>query len=363
MKLGTILICSAALAAGCSATRPGAERDGVRTGTFEVRSEYIVRIPDGAGIMRAWFVLPQQEPAQRVSDLHIECPEPYRLVRDSEGNSLLYVEVRKPAAGDFRVVETFRLERDEVRADADPAKVRGATAEERAATARWLEPHAHVPVDAEIRALADSIAGAEENPVREARLFYDWVLQHADYWVKDPERRKASGIGDTRYCLTTRTGNCTDFHSLWISLMRSRGIPARMVYGAFLKKELDGLPVDQSFHCWAEFFAPGIGWVPIDVAAADIFEGPIAIDEKNETLVRRATSEGYAGPDPERVNYYFGNLEERRVVFSGGRDLLLDPPQEGGPVNAMSKAYVEIDGRAVPDGEGWVRTLTYRQLN
>jgi len=50
------------------------------------------------------------------------------------------------------------------------------------------------------------------------------------------------------------------------------------------------------------------------------------------------------------------------MVWSIGRDLVLSPKQDGDPVNAMAKAYVEIDGKVHPEGaSGWVRKLTYRE--
>ena len=67
-----------------------------------------------------------------------------------------------------------------------------------------------------------------------------------------------------------------------------------------------------------------------------------------------------------KVDYYFGNLDERRVTWSSGRDLALSPAQAGAPVNALPKAYVEVDGKLLPEGKadspsGWMRKLTYRE--
>ena len=63
------------------------------------------------------------------------------------------------------------------------------------------------------------------------------------------------------------------------------------------------------------------------------------------------------------VDYYFGNLEERRVLWSVGRDLELDPEPANGPINALPKAYVEADGKALAEKEAWTRKLTYRELH
>ena len=47
------------------------------------------------------------------------------------------------------------------------------------------------------------------------------------------------------YCLENGTGNCTDFHSLYMSLSRAAGIPTRITYGSFFKGPLNGKDQDQ----------------------------------------------------------------------------------------------------------------------
>ena len=229
--------------------------------------------------------------------------------------------------------------------------------------AHYLQPNKHVIIDGDIRKLALQIVGNEQNPVLAARKLYDWLLENVEYWVKDPKNKKASPVGSTTYCLTFRTGNCTDFESLWTSFSRSIGIPTQIVYGSFLKPDLMGQDQDQSYHCWAEFYAPGLGWIPHDVAVADLYAGEFPVNNDNEKLVRLTTADGTYGPNPEKVNYYFGNLDERRVMWSRNRDLILNPRQDGEPVNALPKAYVEIDGKEHPETKGWVRKLTFRQIN
>jgi transglutaminase-like putative cysteine protease len=74
------------------------------------------------------------------------------------------------------------------------------------------------------------------------------------------------------------------------------------------------------YHCWAEFYSGG-EWVPVDA------------------------SEAWKHPD--RHDYYFGHLDADRVAFTSGRDLVLEPPQQGEPLNYLIYPYVEIDGAAV----------------
>jgi hypothetical protein len=166
-------------------------------------------------------------------------------------------------------------------------------------------------------------------------------------------------VGSSEYCLRTKTGNCTDFHSLFASLAISSGIPTRMVYGSLLKPTLNGMEVDASYHCWIQFFAPRLGWLPLDASLANVYAEEIPLTDKNKKLVELTTSTGYHGADKDKVEYYFGNLDERRVVWSTGRDLTMQPPQDDGPVNSLPKMYVEVDGKQFTD---WTRTFTYKEL-
>ncbi len=345
---------------GCQST-PASDAPG-RVAEFEVRHEILVTPAAGAKELRMWVVLPQEDALQSVSELKIETPLEHRTTTDSEGNHILYLSGTGPFAESIPVVATFALDRKEQQTDPDPDATRPLEASERQKMSHYLASNRHVKIDDSTKALAAQIVGDEKNPVRAARKIYDWKLVNIDYWVNDPANKKASPVGSSEYCLTTRTGNCTDLHSLYASLTRSAGIPTRILYGSFLKKELDGQDVDQSYHCWIEFWAPEIGWIPLDVAVADIFDGPITITPDNETLVRRTTAAGYTGPDALLVDYYFGTIEERRVLWTVGRDLELEPRPAAGTVHALPKAYVEIDGQPVAEKAGWTRKLTYHEV-
>ena len=356
LSLVFTLVALLALDFGVASAQP------LRQATFELRNEIKIKVPEGAQRLRIWVALPQDnDPAQQVRDLKIEAPYAYRIERDSEGSRVLYLEGVNPKDKEVTIVETFGLTRREIRDQVDATKARPLTDADRARFAKYLEANKHVVIDPEIRKLADEIVGNETNPVLAARKLYDWVLENVEYWVKDPTNKKASPVGSTSYCLTFRTGNCTDFESLWASLARARGIPTQIVYGSFLKPDLRAQDQDQSYHCWAEFYAPGLGWVHHDVAVADLYHGDFPVNADNERLLRLTVADGVFGNDPAKVNYYFGSLDERRVVWSRNRDLMMTPRQDGEPVNALPKAYVEVDGKVHPEGTGWTRKLTYRE--
>ncbi|MCI0651083.1 MAG: transglutaminase domain-containing protein [Planctomycetes bacterium] len=352
--LGTLFAGILCTAQGDAAAAAAAAKQAV----FDVQHELAVKVPAGAKQVRIWFTRPQADPAQRVTNWKVDAPVAGRDTKDQDGNEYLYFELASPAAGEFKVTTAFTVARSEVSVAVDPAMTRAYSAQDLADKQKYLGPHANVVIDDKIKELSRTIVGDEKNPIAASRKIYDWVLANIDYWVKDPDHKKASPTGNTEYCLSSKTGNCTDFHSLYMSLSRAAGIPTRIIYGSFLKKELDGHDKDQSYHCWLEFFAPGIGWVPLDVAVADIFVGDFKLTDGNKGKVGLTTADGYSGTDLAKVNYYFGNLEERRITWSQGRDLTLEPKQTGGPVNAMAKAYVEIDGK---ESSEYTRKLTFKE--
>ena len=132
-------------------------------------------------------------------------------------------------------------------------------------------------------------------------------------------------------------------------LARAEGIPAREVFGIRMPKGKEG-EITKSQHCWAEFYSPGYGWVVVD--PADVRK---AILEKKITLQE-------AQPLRE---YYFGAVDENRVAFGTGRDLRLNPPQQGKPLNYFMYPYAEADGKPLNEdlyGFNLGYTIAFREL-
>lgn len=353
-----ILLLLSVLSAGALAADSG-KTTAAKQAAFHISNVLTIKVPKEAKTVRVWFAVPQEDAYSVVRNFKVASDYAVRYDRDSWGNRVGYVDIKNPTQEQVVLKEEFDLTRTEVRNVVNAADTRPLTDQERSALAAYLQPARNVIVNDDIRKLAASITGGETNPVLAARKLYDWTYKNVNYWVKDPDHLKASPVGSTEYCLRTRTGNCTDFHSLFASLAISSGIPTRMVYGSLLKPTLNGMDVDASYHCWIQFFAPRLGWIPLDASLANIYAEEIPLTDKNKKLVELTTSTGYHGVDKDKVDYYFGNLDERRVVWSTGRDLTMQPPQDDGPVNALPKMYVEVDGKQSTD---WTRQFTYKEL-
>lgn len=277
----------------------------------------IPALPADAKTSRIWIPLPQSDQYQTIRDLKIEAPFAYTQHRDPEyGNEYLYLqvpasEVSRPA--DVRV--SFEATRHEHLVALD-AHVVAATSRLTSPPdlQRFLQPDRLVPLQGTIAELSARQTQGLQDPLAKARAIYNYVLATMRY----DKSGTGWGNGDAIWACTAKRGNCTDFHSLFIGMMRTAGIPARFEIGF-------SVPTDQhdgtvpGYHCWAEFYVEPYGWIPVDASEA--------------------------WKHPEKKDYFFGAHDDNRVQFTLGRDIRLDPPQQGGPLNYFIYPYAELDGK------------------
>jgi transglutaminase-like putative cysteine protease len=302
------------------------------TQTYKVKQTVVLsEIPEGTKKVRLWVAVPEDDRAQEVLDISVaSAPGPWSLEREADqGNRFLYVEVPQPKAGSLETVVEFTLRRRSIFVAIDPTKVGLLGDDKRKLFSEELRLDSpHMLVTPDIRAMADKVCGKEANIAVQANLLLEHVASVADHYSKDKTKPNC-GLGDAATCLEQGGGCCTDLHSLFIALARARGIPARLQMGYRMKPENSGKEVDPGYRCWVEYFVPGYGWVPSDIVEADAAEGDA------------------------RLRWLTG-LSERRLWLNAGREFTLNPAQAGGPVNHMSIAYAEIDGkpaRILPEGE------------
>lgn len=105
--------------------------------------------------------------------------------------------------------------------------------------------------------LARSIVGKETNPYRQSELVYDYIIKRYP-WAGAREYSTIECI--PQYVIDEGHGDCGQVSLLYISLMRSLGVPARWESGWMIH------PHDKNLHDWAEVYFEGVGWVPVDVS-------------------------------------------------------------------------------------------------
>jgi len=291
-------------------------------------SASIGAVAAGTGAVDLWMPIPHDDPYQRIEKLQVTSPHPYQIDVDEIGNHILHLRVEGPSSEPIRVTLRFEATRREHRQELAIAPA-GVGEEAPQELARWMKPDRLVPLDDQIRAWSDAVVSAAHasTDLEKARAIYNHVVAT----VKYDKSGKGWGHGDIYFACENRRGNCTDFHAIFIGYARAAGIPARFSIG-FPVPSAHGAGEISGYHCWAEFYAKGVGWVPVDASEA--------------------------AKDPSRREYFFGAHDENRVEFSRGRDLVLAPPQKGEPLNYFVYPYAEADGKPIEVE----RTIRFRDL-
>ncbi len=62
-------------------------------------------------------------------------------------------------------------------------------------------------------------------------------------------------------------------------------------------------------------------------------------------------------------DYFWGNIDPYRVVVAHGRDVILNPPQKGAPLNTFGYPYAEVGGHPIDfyDPGSFVYRITYHE--
>jgi uncharacterized protein (TIGR03000 family) len=304
--------------AAAATTKEDADAPRTRTFQFTYAATITGLKPDEAA--RVWLPVPQTSDEQDVTV--VSSPKGAKLNKEKKyGNAMYVLEEKADADGKVPMEMVFLVKRKEVKGEGKLSE------EETAKLVDYLKPNATVPIEGKpLELIKDKKLPADQ--IELARVLYDVVNAHMRY----SKEGQGWGRGDSVWACESGYGNCTDFHSLFMSLARAENIPAKFEIG-FPIPEKRGSGEIAGYHCWAKFRPKGKGWIAVDISEAN----------KN----------------PKLKDYYFGNLTEDRVTFTTGRDLELSPKQDGEPLNFFIYPYVEVGGKEYPQ-EKIVRKFSYQ---
>jgi len=312
-----------------------------RSGIITMEVDLSARMP--GEIARLWIPYPVSDKNQLISDIKTSGDYANIGVYTDRyyGTPILYAQWPKDAKK--RTLRfSFKVERREVRQRDFPTNE---PAWDPADYATYLKPTSLGPTHGAVKKLSDAITKGKNTVLEKAKAIYDWTCENM---YRDP-KTVGCGLGDVDKLLQTRGGKCTDISSVFIALARAAGVPAREVFGLRLgKKSQQDVTTWQ--HCWAEFFLPGYGWVSVDPA-----------DVRKKMLVEKLDLK-----DPKTMayrDYFWGGIDPYRFVIAHGRDVVLNPPQEGPPLNTFGYPYAEIGGLPLDfyNPATFVYKITYRE--
>jgi 4-carboxymuconolactone decarboxylase len=295
--------------------------------TYQAKIE---KLPEGAKVVDLWMPVAQDTEGQTVSRVEVKRPEGGAIaIEPRYGNKIWHKRFEAPFNAEGLGAElVFDIHRTEI--VVDEAKSLAPVVKKKARSMTYLESNRLIPVYYDpVLKTAKELNLESEPPIRAARKVYDWLIEEFTYNYRAP----GAGKGDVRWACDAKTGDCSDYHSMFLALMRGVGVPADHEFGFPLRtKNPEGRIL--SYHCWARFQVEGIGWIPLDASEAD--------------------------KHPELRDYNFGSQTADLLKFTHGRDVTLEPPQAGPPLNKFIYPYVEVDGKPLEEGVAW--SVTYKEI-
>jgi transglutaminase-like putative cysteine protease len=282
-----------------------------------------LKAPVEAKNVRLWIPYPMSDKNQDITDVIINGNySSMGVYRDPQfGNNILYAEWNGPVQ-ERKLSFSFNVKRKELVTKNFPQKETAFSTDE---FKPYLGPTTPGRTEGIFKKYALKITKGKKTVLAKARAVYDWIV---DNMHRDPDV-KGCGFGEVEKLLGTLGGKCADLHSVYVALARASGVPAREVFGIRIPKGKEG-DMTKAQHCWAEFYLPGKGWVVVDPA------------DVRKMILEQNLSIEQAKPYRE---YYFGAVDESRIAFGMGRDIILNPPQSASALNYFMYPYAEADGK------------------
>lgn len=305
--------------------------------TFETTARLEIAAPKG--LVHAWMPLPLSQDTDYFKTLANSWSgnaESVEIVYEPNYRAAMISARFKPGETQpvLEVVSRFAVRERNV--ELKPGAGMLATREEQAL---YLKPTDLMPTDGIVKKTADQITKGARSDVDKARAIYEWTVENT---FRNPKTR-GCGTGDVKAMLETGTlnGKCADLNALFVALCRAAGVPARDVYGVRVAESPRGYKsmgklgdITKAQHCRAEFYAQGIGWVPVD--PADVRK--VVLEERpnltlNDDIVKTMRT------------FLFGNWEGNWLAYNYAHDVKL-PGSKGAPVPFLMYPQAETaDGR------------------
>eukprot|EP01022_Parablepharisma_sp_SALTPOND_P014790 TRINITY_DN2051_c0_g1_i1.p1 TRINITY_DN2051_c0_g1~~TRINITY_DN2051_c0_g1_i1.p1 ORF type:complete len:1642 (-),score=446.74 TRINITY_DN2051_c0_g1_i1:4346-9271(-) len=299
-------------------------------------------LPDSK-VVNLWAPYPVSNAAQKITDMNVQTnADDSAVYRDSNSGALFLYNGWTEITDAPEMVMSFHVElgsREVGELKDSDAPVPAPIAE------KYLASTPQVPAD-RFKEQAAEITDGKTTILEKAKAVYDWTVENT---FRDPEV-KGCGLAQPGRTLTECKGGgkCADLSAVFVTLARAAGVPSRDVYGLRLGDPKNG-DVTSGFHCWAEFYLPGTGWVPVDPA-----------DVRKMMLVHDLKLEDKATNDWR--DFFWGGDDLFRITL--GKDshgVVFTPKQQGEPLNYFMYPFAQVDGETLNyfDPKAFSYNVTY----
>jgi len=310
--------------------------------------------PSNGKKIELWLPFPQSNKVQHISNIKIDSNLKYEIKNEAKhGNKYVYLYANEGTYKPTSVIMTFDVKRDEHQNELY----------EHMNPQNYLGAYSRVPTGEVFQKIIDENKLSKDN----IRGVYDFVLSgmhygkpksidnkyYKDPWLREGEKYGMKGVtrdqvveiyqkaqnenndytfgnGNSIYACDIGVGNCTDYHSYFMSLIRTLEVPARFHMGFSIPQDTDG--AIGGYHCWADYFIDEKGWFPVDISEADKNLGA--------------------------KDYFFGTVNEHRLDMMVGRDFILDG-YDNGILNLFIYPTLEVDDKI---SSGFTKEFSYQNL-
>ncbi len=205
--------------------------------------------------IEVWIALPRETKNQKILRSSFSKPKP-EVIKDSVfGNEVAYWIVANPDVG--RILKFSENSEIKVKPDISE-RIKGMLEsyekDDYFYKLYTKEDHYFNFSDERIQTLAKELMGNERVVEKIARKFYGYVRDNISYG------KPIEGLYTSIDALESDVVDCGGYDCLLGALLRSVGIPARLVAGI-----LAGYP-GEHMHAWMEFMLPDGSWVPADAS-------------------------------------------------------------------------------------------------
>ncbi|HEY7119136.1 MAG TPA: transglutaminase domain-containing protein [Tepidisphaeraceae bacterium] len=264
--------------------------------------------------LRAWLPFPQEYRQQSDVTLISAGPGKPMIAGNGFAHRTLYFEHRiidpaQPVAFEAVYAYTSRAYYpilDDARVQPLPADV---------STEYLAERLPHIRFSPTLKETAAQIVGDETNPLAKARKIFHWIDANIRY---NAEEEYCIIPSFSEHGLTRRRGDCGIQSTLFITLCRASGVPARWQSG------WQTIPGNSNMHDWTEIYVAPWGWLPCDPSYG----------------LKRSD-------DPAVREFYFGHQDAWRMIVNLDYGHPLAPPKlslRSEPAD-FQRGEVELDGK------------------
>ena len=98
---------------------------------------------------------------------------------------------------------------------------------------------------------AQELAGSEDDPLKKVEIVYNYVVKGMTYDKELAATVKSGYLPVLDSVLEKKTGICFDYAALMTGMLRSQGVPCKLVVGY----------AGKAYHAWISVWVDGSGWV------------------------------------------------------------------------------------------------------